>query len=590
MQMGILAALALVVLAVAALTGRGMVGDLLDYRATQTTQSNLSRLRTDLGRQETAFWKHRAQGGTGFPRESAGTVLSLTRQMHELSDDGVTSATSPAKRKAIAATLRNLDALVVHAATEGGPVARDSAADRSFLERLGLLRGRLRESAATWAAESTRELDAANARVEAGTRRIITLTGATAILAVLLGLLTWRMIARSRRRVVAALRAATDRLRHLADTDPLTGLSNQRLLHDRLQEATAAAHSSGSGLSAIMIDLDHFKTVNDTFGHPVGDLVLVETARRIRGSSRAGDLIARIGGEEFLMLLPDTDGATALAVAERVRSAVRATGYDGEVGRLSASLGVATLNADLDADALLAQADAALYWAKRHGRDAAFLYDAALMGDLSLSNRAREVARADGLAALRALARAIDARDAATQLHSVRVADMAVMVATALGWTPEQTIRLREAGLVHDVGKIGIPDAILLKPTGLTAAERELMKDHARLGARIVSEVLDADQVGWVAHHHERWDGDGYPDGFSGVQIPEGARILALADAWDAMTSCRDYTIALTPEEALDECRRCSGTHFWPSAIDALDQLDAVGALVTARPSGLATV
>ena len=212
------------------------------------------------------------------------------------------------------------------------------------------------------------------------------------------------------------------------------------------------------------------------------------------------------------------------------------------------------------------------------------------MGDLSLSNRAREVARADGLAALRALARAIDARDAATQLHSIRVADMAVMVATALGWTPEQTIRLREAGPVHDVGKIGIPDAILLKPTGLSAAERELMKDHARLGARIVSEVLDADQVEWVAHHHERWDGEGYPNGVSGVQIPEGARILALADAWDAMTSSRDYNIALTPEEALDECRRCSGTHFWPSAIDALGRLDAAGALATARPSGLTAV
>ena len=125
-------------------------------------------------------------------------MLSLTpTPMHELSDDGVTSATSPAKREAIATTLRNLDALVALAATEGGPAARDSAADRRFLERLALLRGRLRESAATWDAESTRELDAANARVEAGTRRIITLTGATAILAILLGLLTWRMVGRS---------------------------------------------------------------------------------------------------------------------------------------------------------------------------------------------------------------------------------------------------------------------------------------------------------------------------------------------------------------------------------------------------------
>jgi diguanylate cyclase (GGDEF)-like protein/putative nucleotidyltransferase with HDIG domain len=328
-----------------------------------------------------------------------------------------------------------------------------------------------------------------------------------------------------------------------------------------------------------MIDLDHFKTVNDTFGHPVGDLVLVETARRIRTAARAGDIVARIGGEEFLMLLPDTDGVTALAVAERVRAAVRATDYPAGAGRLSASLGVASLADELDADGLLAQADAALYWAKRHGRDAAFRYNAALMGDLSVPNRTREIAREDGLAALRALARAIDARDAATQRHSIRVADMAVMIATALGWTADQTIRLREAGLVHDVGKIGIPDSILLKASGLTPDERELMKDHARLGARIVSEVLDPDQVEWVAHHHERWDGDGYPLGIDGTNIPEGARILAVADSWDAMTSAREYNVALGREEALEECVRCSGSQFWPAAIDALVRLDVAGAL-----------
>ncbi len=337
-----------------------------------------------------------------------------------------------------------------------------------------------------------------------------------------------------------------------------------------------------------MIDLDHFKAVNDTFGHPVGDLVLVETARRLSQAARGGDLIARIGGEEFLMLLPDTDGEAALAVAERIRQAMGAADFPQGVGRLTASLGVATLRDDLDADGLLQQADAALYWAKTHGRDGAFRFSGDLMADFSPNSRARQMARADGIAALRALARAIDAKDAATQLHSIRVADMAVMLATALGWTPEQTARLREAGLVHDVGKIGIPDAILLKPEGLTDAERALMQDHARLGARIVSEVLDPDQVEWVAHHHEFWNGGGYPDGIDGASIPEGARILTLADCWDAMTSAREYNDPLTTEEALTECRSCSGTQFWPPAVEALNRLEESGALPAPRPSLLA--
>ncbi len=578
-QMGILAVLALVVLAVAAITGRGMVDELERYRGEQSVQSRLDSLRYSLQEEEAALWRRRAEGDTRIPLEVAANILAANGEAIALSRVEAGGDGSAAERTAIAETLDGLTAVVGLVASSSGSPELGSPADRRFVAALTPLITDLRSAADTWASENSTELDDANAAVTAATRRIITLTGATAVLAILLGLITWRLIARSRRRVVGALQAATERLRHLADTDPLTGLSNQRLLHDRLQEATASAQTSGRGLSAVMIDLDHFKTVNDTFGHPVGDLVLVETARRIRTAARAGDIVARIGGEEFLMLLPDTDGVTALAVAERVRAAVRATDYPAGAGRLSASLGVASLADELDADGLLAQADAALYWAKRHGRDAAFRYNAALMGDLSVPNRTREIAREDGLAALRALARAIDARDAATQRHSIRVADMAVMIATALGWTADQTIRLREAGLVHDVGKIGIPDSILLKASGLTPDERELMKDHARLGARIVSEVLDPDQVEWVAHHHERWDGDGYPLGIDGTNIPEGARILAVADSWDAMTSAREYNVALGREEALEECVRCSGAQFWPAAVDALVRLDAAGAL-----------
>lgn len=575
-QVAILAVLALIVIVVAGITGRGMVAELDDYRAFQQAQSRLDELKYSLQEQEAAFWRHRAAGGSGMPPEIARAVLVAAGATRELGRGTGVAATVGAS--SATGTLDRLDALVAFVTAAGNPGPLGSEPDRRFVAGLTPLIAGLKESATTWSESNALALEASNERVATATRRIVVVTGVTGLIATLLGFIAWRLTSRSRRRVLGALQAATERLRHLADTDPLTGLSNQRLLHDQLQEATAT-RGTDRGLSAVMIDLDHFKTVNDTYGHPVGDLVLIETARRIRESSRAGDTVARIGGEEFLMLLPDTDGVTALAIAERVRSAIRSSPYPSGAGRLTASLGIATLAGELDADALLAQADAALYWAKRHGRDGAFRYNPGLMGDLSVPNRAREIAREDGLAALRALARAIDARDAATQRHSIRVADMAVMIATALGWTQDQTIRLREAGLVHDVGKIGIPDSILLKSSGLTPDERELMKDHARLGARIVSEVLDPDQVEWVAHHHERWDGDGYPLGIDGTDIPEGARILAVADSWDAMTSSREYNVAMTREEALEECVRCSGSHFWPIAIDALVRLDVAGAL-----------
>ena len=586
-QVGIVVVLSLVVVAVAVLTGRSMVSELTAYRGEQGVQTRLNHVRFTLQEEEAGLWERRSKGDVSTPLEVAGAILAANTEGHALAEEELASDATPAEREAVRDTVDGLDALVAHVAGSTGAIA-GSTDDRRYLAGLRDIIRSLKESSTRWSQENATELSGANARVRAATRHITTLTGATALLATIIGLLTWRLVSRSRRRVFDALRTAQERLRHLADTDPLTSLSNQRLLHDRLHETAHSARDAGRPLSAIMIDLDHFKAVNDTYGHPVGDLVLVETARRLTEVARGGDLIARIGGEEFLMLLPDTDGRAALTVAERIRAAMAATDFPGGVGRLTASLGVATLNDDLDADGLLQQADAALSWAKTHGRNAAFRFDAEQMADLSPSSRARSMARADGLAALRALARAVDAKDAATQLHSVRVADMAVMLATALGWTPEQAGRLREAGLVHDVGKIGIPDAILLKPGGLTDAERALMQDHARLGARIVSEVLEDDQVDWVAHHHERWDGKGYPDALGRTTIPEGARILAVADCWDAMTSAREYNVPLTPEEALEECRRCSGTQFWPSAVEALERLAEADLLPSLRPAALA--
>ncbi len=577
-QVGVLVGLALVVAAVAFILGRGMVSELDDYRREETMQTRLDALRFQLQDTETAFWRYRSLGGAGVPPQTARSVLDVAAETQEVAARERAGGVPPAEDRAIQDTLDGLGELVALVAAAGDIGPLGSPADERFIEGLAPVVTDLKASAERWGAYNLAELARSNTGVSQAAWRLMVITGVTALGALLLGLITWRLVGRERRRIEHALRVAHDRLREQADTDPLTGLGNQRILHHALLEAVAQSSARRLSLSVVMVDLDHFKTVNDTHGHPTGDRVLVETAARLRASCRPGDVVARIGGEEFLVVLAGADATAALEVAERIRLAVRSVPYPGDVGHLTASVGVSTLATGGDADSLVEEADAALYWAKSHGRDVAFRYEAAQMADLSPKRRARQLARVDGMVALRALARAIDAKDPNTQRHSIRVADMAVRIAGELGWTSEQVGRLREAGLLHDVGKVGVPDAVLLKPGRLNPAERAQMEEHAALGARIVSEVLEPDQVDWVHHHHERWDGGGYPEGLEGAAIPEGARILALADAWDAMTSARSYNVPLTPAEALAECRRCAGAQLWPPAVDALDRLDGLSA------------
>ncbi len=378
---------------------------------------------------------------------------------------------------------------------------------------------------------------------------------------------------------------ARSQLQLRAVSDPLTGLANHREFHERLTAEVARAERDGSPLSVVLIDLDHFKQVNDVHGHQTGDQVLRETAVRLRAVSRQGETIGRVGGEEFAWIIPSSTAREAHAAAERIREAIRETPF-AVVGSLTASCGVCDLVAAGGPQELFRLADSALYAAKSHGRDLTVTYSPTASFDLSANERAERLERANALHALRALARAIDAKDAYTQQHSERVADMAVRLATAVGWSAMEATRLREAGLVHDVGKIGVADSILLKPGRLTAAEYRQVKEHAALGARIVQEVLADDQVSWVAHHHERWDGAGYPDGLGGADIPEGARLIALADTWDAITVARGYGSPMNCEEALAECRRHSGLQFWPEAVRALEALIAAGAVEVPVCSG----
>ena len=250
--------------------------------------------------------------------------------------------------------------------------------------------------------------------------------------------------------------------------------------------------------------------------------------------------------------------------------------------RLTASVGLCDLEAAPSVDELLRRADAAVFWSKEHGRDRSCAYDPAVVRDLASYARRRDLEREQGLAGLHALARAIDAKDPATQEHSERVAALAARLATARGWREECVERLRDAALLHDVGKIGVPDSVLLKPGPLDPREMALMREHAALGARIVGDVLDEMQVSWIAAHHERPDGTGYPNGRSGAEIPEGAALLALADAWDTMVSYRVYSPRRPIADALAECRALTGRQFTAEAVEALEALYVRGDLAMA--------
>lgn len=355
-----------------------------------------------------------------------------------------------------------------------------------------------------------------------------------------------------------------------ASCDPLTGLANHRTFREKLGEQALAAELQGAPLSLAILDIDNFKEINDRWGHGTGDRVLVELSQVLAANVRGGEHIARYGGEEFAWLMSGTDRMGAAIAAERMRSAIAATEFT-SIGRLSVSIGIADLEQSGSASRLFDHADEALYWVKANGKDGIFVYSPEVLDDPD--SRQRRVAAGQARDLLVSFARTIDARDPAVGDHSGRVGEMSATLATALGWDPDRVLMIREAGRVHDIGKACVPEAILFKSTRLDEAEMELVRSHAVHGAQLVRDVLDEEQVRWVRGHHERWDGKGYPDRLVGDEIPEGARILALADAWDTMTHDRIYASALSVGEAAAECRRASSTQFWPEVVAVLMEI-----------------
>jgi diguanylate cyclase (GGDEF)-like protein/putative nucleotidyltransferase with HDIG domain len=367
-----------------------------------------------------------------------------------------------------------------------------------------------------------------------------------------------------------------------AATDPLTRLANHRSFHERLREELSRALRHGRPLALALLDVDHFKAINDSLGHERGDVVLAAVAATLSDVARTEDVLARLGGDEFALLMPETDERQALVAVERARSAIAA--IDVAAGlRVTVSAGVCGLEHASDPDTLVRLADGALYWGKAHGRDAAWVYDPEVVRELSISERADQLQRSQALVGIRALARAIDAKDQSTREHSQRVATLACDIARHHGWPEDRVALLEDAALVHDVGKIGVPDAVLLKPGRLTEDEYEQIKRHAALGAQMVEDLLLAEQVAWIRAHHERPDGRGYPAGLTAGEIPDGAAILAVADAFDVMTATRIYSAARSREGALAECERLVGAQFAPAPVAALAAMCAAELTPSAR-------
>ena len=363
-----------------------------------------------------------------------------------------------------------------------------------------------------------------------------------------------------------------NRLREAAHRDPLTDLLNRRGFQGVFDTELERARRSNQPLSLIVGDLDRFKRVNDSHGHAAGDAVLERVADAIRGAKRGFDSAARVGGEEFAVLAPGSDEHGAYMLAERIRAAVRqAVGGRKEEQGLTISFGISTFPLHGEsADGLLRTADQALYAAKQLGRNRSVISSAEVPGILARTSRDGDGEAQVELASLVNLAEALDVRDHGSASHCRRVGRFAELTARELGLPPESVERVRLAGILHDVGRVGLPDDLLGKRGPLTDSEWAWVRAHPAIGARMVETTEYEDIRSWILFHHERPDGRGYPEGRTDADVPLESSIIGVADAYEAMTSHRPYRTAFGVEDAADELRRQAGTQFRSDVVEAL--------------------
>ncbi len=360
------------------------------------------------------------------------------------------------------------------------------------------------------------------------------------------------------------------RLQELASMDALTGTFNRRSLFEHLETQWNSFLQDGQAINCIMLDVDHFKKLNDNHGHAAGDQVLRDVSRTIKEAVQDQGLVGRYGGEEFCIVLPNMPVQEAALVGEKVRQAIE-TGL-AEPYAVTASFGVSSSEFEAPSyQAMLEQADLALYAAKHGGRNAVRCWSA------ELENVEEEVAQPAvahaeqpiSYHAVASLHSALAYRDADTALHCQRVAEMSVALGRGL-MTVSELYVLEISAILHDIGKIGVPDAILFKPTKLDPDEWKIMEAHSRMGVEIIESSFDSQMMSdIVRYHHYRFDGQNTPPGEPvGQDLPLGARIVCIADAYDAIVSNRVYRRGRPPEVAFEELRRCAGTQFDPELVE----------------------
>lgn len=337
-----------------------------------------------------------------------------------------------------------------------------------------------------------------------------------------------------------------EHLRYLSINDTLTGLYNRNYFEQEMHRLSGKA---GTSVGIIICDIDGLKLVNDSLGHDSGDGLLVKTASILRKVLAKNGIIARIGGDEFAVLLPKTSKEAVEAICYKISLAVER--YNAELIGLPFSLSVGfAIGANSDISRIFAEADNTMYREKLHR---------------SSSIRSSIV---------QALTKALEARDFITQGHADRIQEMVVRLAAKVGLSEHKISDIRLLAQFHDIGKVATPDHILFKPGPLTAEEFTEMKRHSELGFRIAQSIPELVPIAdGILKHHEWWNGQGYPLGLSGEDIPLEARIVAIADAYDAMTSDRPYRKALDRQSALAELKRCSATQFDPYLVNEFEEL-----------------
>ncbi|HEX7475070.1 MAG TPA: diguanylate cyclase, partial [Dehalococcoidales bacterium] len=366
----------------------------------------------------------------------------------------------------------------------------------------------------------------------------------------------------------ARLYAQSERL---ARVDGLTGLLNRRSLDETIPSEIGRHVRYGGVFSLIIMDIDSLKTVNDNYGHLAGDELLRQVGGVIKNVIRESDQAFRYGGDEFAILLPQTQIESAFKVAERIRQQAFARIEIGSIPT-GMSLGISSWPMDgVSPNAIIAAADTVLYAAKRAGGNRSVCSSIQLNTPETPLTAVRLFGNTDAesLSAIFALAATVDSRDPMTHNHSRRVHDFAIVIGEGLGLDPLEINRVGTCALLHDIGKIGINDEILNKKEPLNSEEWEIIKSHAKLGASMASHSNQLSPcVKGILHHHERYNGEGYPDGLKGEQIPLESRILAIADSFATMTSDRIYSKSLSFEAALQELKNGAGNQFDPKLVE----------------------